>query len=97
MKKVSIKKFAEGENPFLPLENNRFIKKEGVIGIFDLDKSTYTAVSRGFLKRAEKEGRVSTLSAGLPKSFILYDDGIKEQVYLSVFGRSVIENRMNDQ
>ena len=64
-----------------------------MIGIFDLDKSTYTAVSRAFLKKAEKEGRVSTLSAGLPKSFILYDDGIKEQVYLSVFGRSVIENR----
>ena len=93
MKKVSIKKFAEGENPFLPLENNRFVKKDGIIGIFDLDKSTYTAHTRKFLSKAEKEGRVSTASMGLPKSFILYDDGIKEQLYLSVFARSVIEER----
>ena len=93
MKKVSIKKFAEGENPYVPLENNRFVKKEGIIGIFDLDKSTYTAVTRKFLKRAEKEGRVSTASMGLPKSFILFDDGMKEQVYLSIFARTVIEDR----
>ena len=77
----------------MPLENNRFIKKEGIIGIFDLDKSTYTSITRSFLKRAEGEGKVSTLFAGLPKSFILYDDGIKEQVYLSIFARTVIEER----
>ena len=93
MKKVSIKRFREGENPYLPLENNRYLKKEGIIGIFDLDKSTYTGVTRGFLKRAEREGKVSTLFAGLPKSFILYDDGMKEQVYLSIFARAVIEER----
>jgi hypothetical protein len=93
LKKVSIKKFAEGEYPFLPLENNRFVKKEGIIGIFDLDKSTYTAITRKFLSRAEREGRVSTASMGLHKSFILYDDGVKEQVYLSIFARAVIEER----
>ena len=78
---------------YLHLGQNEIVPSRRVIGIFDLDKSTYTAVTRSFLGKAEKEGKVSTLSSGLPKSFILYDDGIKEQVYLSVFGRSVIENR----
>ena len=94
MKKVNIKRFASKEkDPFLPLENNRFVKKQGILGIFDLDKSTYTRVTKNFLNKAQQQAKVSTLSMGLPKSFILYDDGVKEQVYLSVFGSSVIKER----
>ena len=95
MKRVSIKRFAEkGKDPYVQLENSRFVKKEGLIGIFDLDQSTYTATTKRFLAKAEKEGKVSTLSLGLPKSFLVYDDGMKEQVYLSVFGRNVIQSRV---
>ncbi len=48
------------------------VSKADVIGVFDLDNCTSTRITRDYLAKAEKRGRVEDVSAGtLPKSFVL--------------------------
>ena len=57
---------------YLYLGQNRVVPKGDVIGVFDLDNCTSTRITRDYLTRAEKRGRVEDVSAGaLPKSFVL--------------------------
>ena len=42
-----------------------------VIGIFDLDITSQSHITRAFLARAEKSGQVVNVSEELPKSFVL--------------------------
>ena len=53
---------------YLYLGQNRVVSKADVIGVFDLDNCTGTRITRDYLSRAEKRGRVEDVSAGaLPK------------------------------
>lgn len=59
---------------YLHLGQNVMIRKQDVIGIFDLDNTTWSFRTRRFLDRAEREGRVSALGDDLPRSFVLAED-----------------------
>ena len=60
---------------FLHVGNNKNILIERVVGIFDMDNATLSAVSRRFLSQTEKAGlSMSAAEDELPKSFILYID-----------------------
>ena len=57
---------------YLYLGKDLAVPKAEVIGVFDLDNCTSTRITRDFLSRAEKRGRMTDVSAGaLPKSFVL--------------------------
>ena len=56
---------------YLHLGNDTIIRKNDIIGIFDLESSTLSHKTREFLSNAEKKGRVVNVSAELPKSFVL--------------------------
>ena len=57
---------------YLYLGQNVVVPKGDVLGVFDLDNCTADRITREYLSRAEKRGRVVNVSAGaLPKSFVL--------------------------
>ena len=57
---------------YLYLGKDLVVPKADVIGVFDLDNCTSGRITRDYLSRAEKRGRVTDVSAGaLPKSFVL--------------------------
>jgi hypothetical protein len=58
--------------------NNKIIRNKDIIGIFDLDTATVSAVTRKFLADAEKAGGITdTAAAGtIPRKFVLTNDGI---------------------
>ena len=58
---------------FLHIGNNKNIRKKAIIGIFDADTATISAVTRRFLSSAQKRGEVETANEEIPKSFILYE------------------------
>lgn len=47
-----------------------------IIGVFDMDNATVSGATRDFLNRAQREGRLITVSSDLPKSVIVTDEGI---------------------
>ena len=56
---------------YLHLGLNVVVPEADVIGIFDLDNTTGSHITRKFLSDAERSGRVVSVSDDLPKSFVL--------------------------
>jgi len=68
---------------YLHLGQNVVVPEEDVIGIFDLDNTTSSHITRKFLSDAEKAGRVITVSDELPRSFIVCSERKENKVLLS--------------
>lgn len=80
---------------YLHLGSSVVIHRDDVLGIFDLDNTTSSYITRDFLARAEKKGRVVSAGDDLPKSFLLCQDRQgKVTVYLSQLATSTLLRRM---
>ena len=60
---------------YLHLGQNVMVRNQDVIGIFDLDNTTWSFRTRRFLERAEQEGRLTAVGDDLPRSFVLVQEG----------------------
>ena len=60
---------------YLHLGQSVMIRNQDVIGIFDMDNTTWSFRTRRFLERAEQEGRVIPVGDDLPRSFVLTQEG----------------------
>ena len=60
---------------YLHLGQNIMVRNQDIIGIFDLDNTTWSFRTRRFLERAEREGRVIAVGDDLPRSFVLAQEG----------------------
>ena len=56
---------------YLHLGQSVVVKDSEVIGLFDLDNSSYSHLTRRFLEQAQREGRVANVSDELPQSSVL--------------------------
>lgn len=68
---------------YLHVGNKKSIKKEKIIGIFDLDTATVSGISKDFINRKQKEGLVEYDDENLPRSFLLYEEDGRSIVKLS--------------
>ena len=59
---------------YLHVGNNQNIRVRDIVGIFDADTATVSAVTRKYIKTASGELRVNFASEEIPKSFVLYRD-----------------------
>ncbi len=78
---------------FLNIGQNVLVAEEDVVGIFELDNTTWAVRTREFLGRAEKAGRVTALGEDLPRSFVLCQSGGTERVYLSTLTTAALGAR----
>lgn len=87
---------------YLHLGQNVVVPMKDVVGIFDLDNTTGSHVTRAFLKNAEKTGRIVNVSDDLPKSFIVCSEERKPspangdertKIYLSQLASSTLHKR----
>lgn len=83
---------------YLHLGQSVVVPCRDVVGIFDLDNTSSSRLTRAFLERAEREGRVVNVSEDLPKSFALCrrgrrDGGEKTMVYLSQLSAATLLRR----
>ena len=69
------------------------IRVSEIVGIFDLDKTTYGKRTREFLAKAEKAGQVVSAGDELPKSFIVCKEKGKSTVYLSQLAAATLQKR----
>jgi len=68
---------------YLHLGQNVVVPETEVIGIFDLDNTTGSIITRKFLNDAERAGNVINISEELPRSFIVCGTGNEITVHLS--------------
>ena len=79
---------------YLHLGQNEIVPSRRVIGIFDLDKCSYSKRTREYLSAADKEGIVLDVSGDIPKSFVVCDHPYHPQiVYLSQLNSTTLQKR----
>ena len=79
---------------YIPIGGDMAVRAETILGIFDLDNTTYSKHTRKFLQQAEQDGSVITVCDDIPKSFILTREMGMDRVYLTQFSAATIEKRL---
>ena len=76
---------------YIHIGENKVLRKKDILFVFDMDSSTVSVHTRNYLNKAQREGKVISVSLDLPKSFIVTRDG---WVYLSTFNTSTIVSKI---
>jgi len=78
---------------YLHLGQSVVVPESTVIGIFDLDNTTGSHITRKYLKEAEKNGDIISISDELPKSFVVCNENNKTKIYLSQLSSQTLQKR----
>ena len=79
---------------YLNLGQAFLIPEDNIIGIFDMDNTSWSFRTRIFLEEAEEEGRVIPVGDDLPRSFVLCHVGEGETaVYTSQLNTATLIKR----
>lgn len=78
---------------YIHLGQDTLVKKDDIIGIFDLDTATVSKRTRDYLSMAEKKGKVINVSTELPKSFIVCKKGNDKIIYISQISTATLLKR----
>ena len=83
---------------YLHIGNHINIRERDIIGIFDIDRTTTSQITRKYLSEAQRKNLVQAASDEIPKSFILYRDPKTGacQVYFSQLSTAALSGRMEE-
>ena len=79
---------------YLFLGQDTVVSTRDVVGVFDLDKSSTSALTKRFLSAAQKQGRIIDVSPGeLPASFVVCEREGESLVYLTQISPGTLKKR----
>ena len=78
---------------YLHIGGEAVVKKDSVIGIFDLDNISQSHLTRKYLAAAENAGEVQNEAEDLPKSIVLCSENGRQRVYLSQLSSATLLGR----
>jgi len=78
---------------YLHLGQNIVVTESSIVGVFDLDNTTSSHITRKFLSKAEKDGKIISISEELPKSFIVCNENDITNIYLSQLSSQTLLKR----
>jgi len=79
---------------YLYLGGDAVVRREDIVGLFDLDNASWSLHTRKFLSASEKENRLRNAAEDIPKSFVVCGDG---SVLLAQPNTAILVKRLNDQ
>ena len=79
---------------YLHAGNNKNIRIRDIVGIFDADTATISAITRKYLSGAEKKSLVLSAKDEIPKSFILYKENEKYMICFSQLSTASLCGRL---
>ncbi len=78
---------------YLHLGKGTVVSTDSIVGIFDLDITSQSHLTRKFLSIAEKAGQVVNAAEDIPKTFVVCRDGEQNLVYLSQMAAATLLRR----
>ena len=81
---------------YLHLGKGTVVDTRSIVGIFDLDITSQSHLTRKYLARAEKAGQVINAAENIPKSFVVCCEGDTHRVYLSQMAAATLLKRSED-
>ena len=79
---------------YICLGGDAVLEDTEIVGIFDLDNTSWSHLTRRFLTLAERDGRMINAAEDLPRSFVLRGD---ETVILTQPSTATLARRLEDQ
>ena len=82
---------------YLHIGNHHYVRKQDIVGIFDMDNATYSHRTRESLSMAEKAGKViNAAELELPNSIVVCREGDEEKIYLSMVTPQTLLRRVQE-
>ena len=81
---------------YLHLGSGVLVPEKSVVGVFDLDNTSQSHITRKYLAAAEKSGQVINAAEDIPKSFVVCNDEDGMRVYLSQMATQTLLKRSNE-
>ncbi len=78
---------------YLHLGQETVVRTDDIIGIFDLENTSISKITKEFLAKAEQAGRVVNVSYELPKSFVICTCKRKTAVYITQISSATLRKR----
>ncbi len=82
---------------YLHLGKGTLVREDEILGIFDLDITSQSHLTRKFLSMADKAGQVRSAAEDLPKSFVLCGTRGQTRVYLSQMASATLLRRAEER
>ncbi len=84
----------KGKQMYLHLGQDEVVPTKTVVGIFDLDITSQSGITRKYLKNAQQSGAIVSVSEELPKAFVVCEEGGRSKTYLSQLSSSTLLRRV---
>lgn len=82
---------------YLVIGKSDLVRTDEIIGIFDLDITSQSHITRAFLTSSEKAGQVVSVSEDIPKSYIVTSGkAAGRRVYLSQPSSATLIRRLEN-
>ena len=79
---------------YLHLGNDVLINTKDLIGIFDIENSSTSKITKNYLNFASKNNMVVNVSFEMPKSFVVcLDEDLNERVYITQISCMTLKKR----
>ena len=78
---------------YLHLGAGAVVRSESIVGVFDLDNTSQSHLTRKYLTAAEKSGQVINVAEDIPKSFVVCKGESGMRVYLSQMSTQTLLKR----
>ena len=82
---------------YLHLGKGTLVREDEILGIFDLDITSQSHLTRKFLSMADKAGQVLNAAEDIPKSFVLCENRGEKKVYLSQMASATLLKRAEER
>lgn len=80
---------------YIHLGSDTVVNMKHVIGIFDMESTSLSRITREFLATAEEEGFVFNVSEDVPKSYVVCEVDGRPIIYISQISTSTLTKRSN--
>lgn len=78
---------------YLHLGQDTVVRTSEIIGIFDIENTSLSRSTRGYLAQAEKSRLVVNITYEMPKSFIVCETDGVQRVFLSQISSATLRKR----
>ena len=80
---------------YLHLGSDIIIRNSEIVGIFDIEGSSVSKLTREFLGNAQKKGMVVEVSSEMPKSFVVCKGKHGTKVHIAQVSPATLARRFN--
>ena len=78
---------------YLYLGQDTVVGTDDIVGIFDLENTSISRVTKAYLAGAQKSGHIVEVSPEIPKSFVVCEKKGRHRVYLIQISPATLKKR----